>query len=164
MYVVYNKSGFGVNANYGVLTGFMEYYLSTRRWHPLTVALRAGGATTHGDVPWYELPTLGADSGLRGYFKNRWAGTSSAYLNGELRYQLLERTEGFIPIKVGVKAFYDYGRVFQKNREESGDWRSGYGFGFYLVPLNEALTVSISVSFSDEESVYPAFSIGAPLR
>ena len=67
-------------------------------------------------------------------------------------------------MKVGLKAFYDYGRVFSDVENESTDWRSGYGFGLYVVPLTESLTISLSFGFSDEESIYPVFSVGTPLR
>ena len=154
----------GDTENYGVANGSIEYYLSSKTKHPLTFGLRVGGALSHGNVPWYKLPTLGDKNGLRGYFENRFAGESTAYLNTELRYQLFEKYTSVVPIKVGIKAFYDRGRVFLDDPEESNTWRYGYGFGFYIVPLNESLTISLSASFSDEESVYPVFSIGTALR
>ena len=154
----------GDNENYGVAKGSIEYYISTRTKNPLTLGFRGGGAISHGDVPWYKLPTLGDRNGLRGYFENRFAGESSAYVNVELRYQLFEKYTPFVPVKVGIKAFYDRGRVYTENTDESNSWRYGYGFGFYMVPLSEGLTISLSASFSDEENVYPVFSIGTPLR
>jgi len=101
---------------------------------------------------------------LRGYVGNRFVGDSEAYMNLELRYQLFQKYTSFLPIKVGVKAFYDRGRVFVDDLAETDKWRTGYGFGFYLVPLTEAVTISVSIAFSDEESVFPAIGIGAPLR
>jgi hypothetical protein len=152
------------NRNFGVAEGAIEYWLSTRQKHPLTLGLRAGGALSHGDVPWYELPTLGNANGLRGYFDRRFAGEKSAFFNAEFRYQILEKYTSLIPVKVGVKAFYDRGRVFYNGDPESDHWRDGYGFGLYFVPLSERLTLSLSISFSDEESLYPVFGIGTPLR
>lgn len=63
-------------------------------------------------------------------------------------------------------AFFDRGRVFFDGIEEQDNWRDGYGFGFgfYIVPLNESFTISLAAGFSDEERVYPIFSIGTPLR
>ena len=150
--------------NFGVAQGSLEYYLSTKANNPLTFGLRIGGAVSHGDIPWYKLPTLGNANGLRGYFENRFAGESSAYMNFELRYQLFHKYTSFLPIKVGVKAFYDCGRVFFDGIEERDSWRDGYGFGFYIVPLSDAFTVSLGVGFSDEENIYPVISIGTPLR
>jgi hypothetical protein len=152
------------SSDFGIAKGEIEYYLSSRREHPVTLGFRAGGATSHGDVPWYKLPNLGSASGLRGYVEERYTGDSNAFFNTELRYQFAEKETPIVPIKLGIKIFYDYGRVFQSGLDESADWRSGYGFGFYMVPLDESLTFSLSFGFSDEESVYPLFSIGTPLR
>lgn len=150
--------------NFGIASGEIEYYLSTLNRHPLTLGFRVGGATSHGNVPWYKLPLLGSSHGLRGYVDERFVGDSNAFINTELRFQILKRNTSIVPIKAGIKVFFDYGRVFQSNLEESKDWRYGYGIGFYLVPLDEAITVSLSVGFSDEETFYPKFSIGTPLR
>ena len=152
------------NFSYRILTGHLEYYMSTRNRHPFTLGLRAGGATTDGAVPWYHLPTLGTDNGLRGYIEQRWTGDENVYFNSELRYEVARARTSLVPVKIGVKVFYDYGRVFSDVEDESTDWRSGYGFGLYVVPLTESLTISLSLGFSDEESVYPVFSVGTPLR
>jgi hemolysin activation/secretion protein len=152
------------SSNFGILSGDSEYYLSSRNKHPFTLGLRIGGATTHREVPWYKLPILGTAKGLRGYVDERFAGDATAYFNTELRYQLFEKNTSIVPVKVGVKAFFDYGRVFQSGIDESDDWRSGYGFGFYVVPFDESITFTISLGFSEEESFYPVFSVGTPLR
>ncbi|GJM36140.1 MAG: hypothetical protein DHS20C18_51410 [Saprospiraceae bacterium] len=150
--------------NFGVATGFVEYFMSTRWSLPLTLGLRVGGATSHGDIPWFKLPTLGTNHGLRGYVQDRFVGKSMVYYNTELRFQLLNARTSIVPIKIGIKAFYDRARVFSDDKEESNEWRNGYGFGLYIVPLNESLTLALTFGFSDEESVYPVFSIGTPLR
>ncbi|PHN03642.1 BamA/TamA family outer membrane protein [Flavilitoribacter nigricans] len=149
---------------FGTATGEIEYYVSSRNRHPVTIGLRVGGAFSYGDVPWYKLPTLGSTNGLRGFVETRFAGTSSAYFNSEIRYQLAEKTTSIVPVKIGIKAFYDRGRVFVRDLEERRDWHAGYGFGVYLVPLDESLAISLSLGFSEEESAYPIFSIGTPLR
>ncbi|HFA51291.1 MAG TPA: hypothetical protein ENJ95_19940 [Bacteroidetes bacterium] len=149
---------------FGVADGEMEYYFSTKKKHPVTVGLRAGGAVSHGDVPWYKLPGIGTNSGLRGYVQDRFTGESAAYFNAELRYQLVDTETSIVPVKVGLKAFYDFGRVSFGGTGESKEWRSGYGFGFYIVPLDESLTLSLTLGFSDEETAYPVFSVGTPLR
>jgi hypothetical protein len=149
---------------YDLIGGQVEYYLSNRTRRPLTLALRLGGTHGSGDLPWYKLPLLGNDSGLRGYFRNRFAGESAAFFNSEIRYQFVDTYTAVLPVKVGVKVFYDRGRVFFEKEEESKKWRQGYGFGVYLVPLVENFTLSLSLSFSEEETAYPVFSVGTPLR
>ncbi|MCB9277221.1 MAG: hypothetical protein H6564_24520 [Lewinellaceae bacterium] len=153
----------GADGNFGILSGDMSFFFSTRTGRPLTLGLRLGGAMSHGEAPWYKLPTLGNASGLRGYFDNRFTGESITYFNSELRYQFAAKDVAFLPFKAGVKVFFDTGRAYQDS-EERNSWHSGYGFGFYFVPLDEAFTLSLSAGFSEEESFYPKFSVGTPLR
>lgn len=150
--------------NFGVSRGEIEYYLSSRSKRPLTLGLRLGGALSFGDVPWYKLPTLGFTNGLRGFVETRFAGTSSAYFNSEVRYLLIEKKTSIVPVKLGLKAFFDRGRIFAEDREESKVWHNGYGFGVYFVPFDESLAVSFSLGFSEEETGYLMFSVGTPLR
>lgn len=151
-------------ADFGKASGWVSYFLSTKGAHPLTLGLRAGGATSYGDLPWFQLPTLGTNNGLRGYIQDRFAGASTAFFNSELRYQFVHANTAIVPVKIGVKVFMDYGRVFHTEITEPSDWRMGYGFGLFLTPLSERLTLSLSFGFSEEESIYPVFSLGMPLR
>jgi hypothetical protein len=159
----YGRFVSGHDGGYGVFDGSLEYYLSSRSRHPITFGLRLGAADSHGDVPWYDLPTLGDYNGLRGYFHHRFTGKSKTYAQTELRFQFLEKETVLVPIKAGMKIFFDYGRLLG-NEESNSEWRQGYGLGFYLVPLEGNFTVSLSVGFSDEERFYPTFGIGTPLR
>jgi hemolysin activation/secretion protein len=152
------------NENFGLFSASLEQYFSNRVRRPITLGLRLGGAKGHGTIPWYKLPTLGNNSGLRGYFENRFAGKSMLFFNSELRYQFVNTYTAVVPVKAGVKVFYDRGRVFQEGAELNKNWRQGYGFGFFLTPLDENYTISLSFGFSEEESVYPVFSFGTPLR
>ena len=151
--------------NYGVLSGALEYYTSSRTKNPITLGLRAGGAVGYGDVPFYKQMALGSTSGLRGYTRNRFLGESSLFFNSELRLQLFEKYTSFIPIKFGLKAFYDLGRVYSDfDGDNDPGFHSGYGFGVYLIPLRETFTISVSLSFSEEESLFPLISVGTPLQ
>lgn len=151
------------NSNFSILSGTLEQYFSTPTKRPFTLGLRAGGAKGFDDIPWYKLPMLGATTGLRGYYQNRFASKSILFFNSEVRYQFLEIKTSFVPLKIGVKAFYDVGQVFQPNEENLDKWRSGYGFGFFVVPLDERYTFSVSLGFSTEETIYPSISFGRPL-
>jgi hypothetical protein len=157
-------TGAETGGNFGVARGELEYYISSRNEHPLTLGIRIGGAWTHGDAPWYKLPTLGFTHGLRGYLEDRFVGESSAFFNAEFRYQLWEVNTSIVPMKAGIKVFYDRGRVFHNERDISQVWHDGYGFGVYVVPLDEALTISLTFGFSREESGYPIFSVGKTLQ
>ena len=126
---------------------------------PLTWSLRVGGSTSTGDIPFYKLVYLGQNNNLRGFFQNRFTGESSAFINTELRYELTEFQTPIFPLKFGLTAFYDRGRVYS-DEDTSNDWHYGYGAGFYLVPLKEEISLNISVAFSDEESGLVLLGIG----
>jgi len=150
--------------SYGYLDGAIEYYISTTNKRKITLGLRFGGAKGYGDIPFYKMPNLGGTNGLRGYTGQRFTGDSKIYFNSELRWQLLHRYTSIFPIKAGVKAFFDAGRVYSGDPNESNKWHTGYGGGIYIVPFTEAFIISISVGFSDEESFYPIIGIGTPLK
>ena len=151
--------------SYGYLDSFIEYYLSTVNKRKITLGLRFGGAKGHGDIPFYKMPNLGGSNGLRGYTGQRFTGDSKIYFNSELRWQLVDRYTPLFPIKLGVKVFFDTGRVFYPDAvNESNKWHPGYGGGLYIVPFEEAFIISVSVGFSDEESFYPIIGIGTPLK
>jgi len=149
---------------YGIAASSIEYYISTKHQNPITLGVRFGGAVSHGDVPFYHLPNIGGASGLRGFIGERFTGESSLYFNSEIRWQLFHRYTSFVPIKFGLKAFYDTGRVFSDfDDANSSKWHAGYGAGIFIVPMNEAVSISLQVGFSEEESFYPVISFGKAL-
>ncbi|WP_368662561.1 BamA/TamA family outer membrane protein [Zobellia laminariae] len=151
-----------MNSNYGITEAFFEQYLTTRSKTPITLGLRFGGSTIYGEgtIPFYKLKYLGQNSNLRGYVNNRFTGKSTLYLNSELRLQLAEFHTSIVPMKFGIKGFYDSGRVYS-DFDTNSDWHQGYGFGLYLVPLSEEFAIGVSAGFSDEESALVLFSIGS---
>ena len=61
------------------------------------------------------------------------------------------------PATVGLLAFNDIGRVWERN-EDSNKWHNATGAGIWLAPLNQ-LVATFSVGFNDEETL-PFFSFG----
>ena len=164
-------NGFITNADnnpddsYGIISGFIEQYYSTRGKSPLTLGLKVGGATSYNDesIPFYKLPLLGQNNNLRGFDNNRFSGRSVMYVNTEVRMPVASFRTSFLPLKLGVKAFYDGGRVFS-DFDTSAAWHNGYGAGIYLVPVSESFAINLSAGFSDEESVLILFGIGTTFR
>ncbi|MCF0069036.1 outer membrane protein assembly factor [Dyadobacter sp. CY261] len=140
----------------------LEQYLSTHNKNPLTLGLRLGGGIAKGKLPFYKLFSLGQLNDLRGFKRNRFTGESKGFLNTELRWQLTETQNTFIPLKMGVRAFYDVGRVWAKNDPDNADyWHQGYGGGFYITPFREQFAFNISAGTSREESLLLMISIGS---
>ena len=81
------------------------------------------------------------------------------FLNSELRLQLLEVSTAIVPLRIGNKVFFDTGKIIQSG-ESSDKWHNGYGFGIYIVPLEERFTLSASVGFSSEETALLRIRLG----
>lgn len=143
----------------------VEQYLSTHSKNPLTLGLRFGGGIAKGQLPFYKLFSLGQLNDLRGFKRNRFTGESKGFLNTELRWQLTETRNTFVPLKMGVRAFYDVGRVWAKNDPDNANyWHQGYGGGFYITPFREQFAFNISAGTSKEESLLLMISIGSFFR
>ena len=145
--------------NYGITRASFEGFVTAYLKRPVTLGIRVGGSKTYGEVPFYKLKYLGQNNDLRGYLRNRFTGESTIFLNTELRWELSEFRTAFFPIRFGLKAFYDTGRVYS-DFDLTDDWHSGYGAGFYLIPLREEISLNISLAFSDEESGLLLIGIG----
>lgn len=140
----------------------LEHYISTRWRHPVTVGIAAGGGISQGDIPFYKLFSLGQTNGLHGYVTNRFTGSSRAYVDTEIRWQLLETHHTFIPFKAGIRGFYDMGRVWADTDLASAEyWHQGYGAGVYVAPFANRLALEVNTGFSDEEDWLLNFKVGA---
>ncbi|MEJ1237996.1 BamA/TamA family outer membrane protein [Chryseolinea sp. T2] len=119
----------------------LENYVSTWSKNPFTLGLELGGGITDGQLPFYKLFSIGQTNNLNGFKRNRFTGESKAFLNTEVRWQLTETRNTFIPLKVGLRAFYDIARVWADSDDSSADiWHYGYGGGFYITPFREQLS------------------------
>lgn len=148
------------NSNYGKTLSFIEYFAGIQ---PFTIGLKFGGGGSYGKIPFYNLFTLGQNTYLRGYRNNRFTGEAMAFFNSELRAQLFDVKTLLVPLRIGLRGFYDTGRIFQSG-EDSKTWHSGYGFGLYIVPLEATYTLHLSASFSSEESLLITFGLGGTFK
>ncbi len=152
--------------NFSFVFASIEYYNSTRNKNMLTLGIKFAGTKGFGSLPFYKQSNLGGDTGLRGYTSNRFTGESMAYLNSELRWQLSREKNQYSPAKFGLLAFYDTGRVFEKDKKIDllSNLKYGYGGGFYIVPYSRSFSLSFTLAWSEEESFYPGFTFGTFLN
>ncbi|MDB5232845.1 MAG: metallophosphoesterase [Chitinophagaceae bacterium] len=116
-----------------------------------------GGKIFSKDYPYYMALDLGQNNFLRGFRKNRFAGTSMAYSSFELRYKLGNSKSYILPGDFGLIGFADVGRVWFEN-ENSRKWHFAKGGGVYFAPFN-AVLFTATVAFSPEETL-ANFSVG----
>ena len=157
------------NRNYqqfGKVGGVFEQYFTTYNSMPFTFALRGGITKGFGRIPFYLQPRLGGNNYLRGYTSNRFFGRSLYFFNTEVRWRLLADKKASIPYEFGISGFYDIGKVsnYDGIYEEGSKYHKGYGFGIFIIPFDERFTLSAYMSFSEENTFYPQFTIGSAIN
>jgi outer membrane protein assembly factor BamA len=106
---------------------------------------------------YFQMLNLGANNFLRGFRKDRFSGTSVAYISLEAQIKLFDSKSYIFPGPVGLIVFNDLGRVWLKG-ERSEEWHDAYGAGFYYAAYNFAL-ISATMAYSREERLFN-FSVG----
>ncbi|GAA4320821.1 BamA/TamA family outer membrane protein [Compostibacter hankyongensis] len=160
-YVNVALSGFaGLNqaaGDYGRLTAEAALYKSINLKGTLVIGERIGGGIMLGKPAFYQSLFLGGQDNLLGFRKYRFAGTGMLYNNLELRIKLATFNGYILPGQLGLRGFYDVGRVWQKE-EASQRWHQGVGGGLYFAPAEMAL-VSFVMGYSPE-GWYPYIRFG----
>lgn len=145
----------GTKGNFGLTQAFAQYYGTAWILIPVTLVVKGGGAKNYGnndDIPFYKFTSLGLREGLRGYYRNRFSGDASLYLNTELRLALGRSKNSFLPFSYGAFGFYDRGRVYL-NGASPGGWHQGYGAGLYISPVSDQFAFSVSYQKSVENNL-----------
>lgn len=136
--------------SYGALTTEFRFYINPGQ-SGLVIANRLGGGTTVGKPTFFQRMQLGGVNSLRGFNSKRFTGNSMFYSNLDLRLKLFNFTSYLVPGTVGMVAFTDVGRVWEKG-EHSGRWHQGYGGGLYVMP-GEVILLQASVGASKETNM-----------
>ena len=87
------------------------------------------------DYEFYQAATID----LRGFRDNRFIGKQSFYQYSDLRLDMGKLKNPFTPLKYGLFAGFDYGRVWFPG-ERSHSWHTSYGGGIWLTFLNKFTT------------------------
>lgn len=117
-----------------------------------TLAVRIGGETTSGRLPFQEAAVVGGRRNLRGWSSERFAGDASVYGSAELRTRL-SRFTLMVPGDLGVFALLDAGRVYVDGDSPAG-WHWGYGGGFWLSLVDQAQTLTFTVAGGEERTIF----------
>jgi hypothetical protein len=155
----------GLNSNSNPITKFesnMAVYASLANPSNVIAVLRIGGGHIFSEhFEYFQALTLGANNYLRGFRKDRFAGSSMAYADLELRLKLLDVHSYILPGSLGVVGFNDFGRVWMRG-ENSHLWHDAYGGGLYFTPFNMVI-LSVTTALSGEETLFN-FTIGAKIN
>ncbi|MFL5454186.1 MAG: hypothetical protein ACJ78V_19885 [Myxococcales bacterium] len=156
--VRYSPALFDNDSAFTKLRGEASTFLGGHILTDLLLDLRVAGERNWGRYPFFDAAFIGGTafvSGLdpnavfgggvlRGYDLNRFAGDSSVVGNAELRITLGKATV-FLPLRYGLSALGDTGRVFVAG-ESSSKWHYGAGGGLWLAIYASAAGAVLSSS------------------
>jgi hypothetical protein len=119
-----------------------------------TVALGFHVDTTVGDLPFYDLPSLGGASTLRGYIANRFTDDSAWHAVAEYRFWVIPRgfrlTRAIRVERVGLALFGELGTVAPSLDDlPQARIHASYGVGL-RISLERVATFRADLGFSDE--------------
>lgn len=132
------------------LAGSFSFYHTLVR--KLTFAHRTGASTNFGDYEFYQANTLGGSRNLRGWWRDRFAGTTAFFQNTELRYSFLDIRSYILRGQAGLFGFFDDGRVWVEE-EKSSKFHLSFGGGLYFIPFN-VVALSLYIGRSSEVTTF----------
>jgi outer membrane translocation and assembly module TamA len=142
-----------VTADFGGLDGSVAGYVGSQK---LVLATQVGGRMLWGPYPWFESAGISGRGGgiggagrVRGYYDGRFRGDSSLYGNAELRFWIGHRKKAVLPLRWGLTAFCESGRVWYAG-EDSKKWHTGYGVGLLVQLIGTPMSVGGSVANGTE--------------
>ncbi|MCG8581804.1 MAG: metallophosphoesterase [Bacteroidales bacterium] len=109
----------------------MQSYLTITNHPQLVLANNIGYQSINGEAQFYQYPNLGNRTNLRGYRNNRFRGDKVFYENLDLRLQLIDWDNRFLPMDIGVLGGFDVGRVWLDG-EDSNKWHHSQTVGMWM--------------------------------
>ena len=152
--VFLESGGMVYPASHGLSESFSRSHVDVRGFvggtgtPALTLALRAFGEKSWGNVPFFELPSLGGWRGLRGLSIGRFVGDAVVLGSMEVRASLWN-VDLLVPSTMGIAGFIESGRVFVRG-ESSTLWHGSYGGAFWCAPWSRDNTIAVAVAGSGE--------------
>ncbi|MEM7574108.1 MAG: ShlB/FhaC/HecB family hemolysin secretion/activation protein [Bacteroidota bacterium] len=158
----YNLTLSEVGDDFPYLRGAMSLTQKLDRNGNIVIANRVGFSHIFtDDFLYFQASTLGGfgpDANFRGFRRERFAGSTSFYLNNDLRLRLINSRNASLPFSLGLLAGFDYGRVWQPE-EDSDKWHTGYGGGVWISPF-DLMTINVSIFAGDDGRSWGSVSGG----
>ncbi len=126
----------------------VSFYLTVSNRPKVVVANSVGYKLIEGEAQFYQYPSLGNRSNLRGYRKDRFRGESLFFNNSDVRMRLAKWDNDYLPMDVGILGGYDVGRVWL-DEEDSDTWHNSKTIGVWFDVL-EMFVLQPYYSFTKE--------------
>ena len=96
-----------------------------------------GYGLNYGNWEFFDAQFLGQGQNLRGFFMNRFAGSSRIYTSMEINQSLLKKRLWGVITDIGIGGLFDTGRVFIDNDPTNSDtWHKAVGGQGWVTFLN----------------------------
>jgi hypothetical protein len=143
---------------YGYLKSKVTFYNALTSNEKLVLKTNIQTAFNFGNkFEFYQGVTAGADTGLRGYRRNRFTGKSALVGSADIRYSFNDFKIELFPIQMGIYAGADLGRVWTPSGT-SEKWHYSRGGGLW-VNSQGGLGGTVS-AFNSEEGTRFSFGLG----
>ncbi|MBR8537741.1 hypothetical protein KDU71_19375 [Carboxylicivirga sediminis] len=116
----------------------MQTYLTIANHPQVVLANNVGYELISGEAQFYQYPNLGNRTNLRGFRNNRFRGNKALYENLDLRIQLFNWDNRYLPMDIGILGGFDIGRVWL-NGEHSNDWHHSHTTGLWMDVLEQII-------------------------
>lgn len=138
--------------------GFWRWIIEARYLHRVYRDrwVHAMRATYHGidadrRTPFWELPTLGGASNLRGFGVGRFTSDNYLLFSAEERFRLVELVLSRNNLIIEAAGFFDAGRVYGRGGGlENSDWSFVPGAGIRMLLPDSAIVARFDVGLGDE--------------
>ncbi|MGG8496630.1 metallophosphoesterase [Tenacibaculum sp. TC6] len=145
---------------FGYIKSSLAFYQNLVYNRSLVFASEVGTHLTIGNrFEIYQAVTLGGDRNLRGFNRQRFSGTKSFYHSNDVRLRFGEIQTSFLPLKAGMTAGFDYGRVWSPREAENSLWHTSYGGSLWLSGI-DVFTLNLSYFQGNKNENRVALSVG----
>ncbi|OAN18566.1 hypothetical protein A3K86_06675 [Photobacterium jeanii] len=142
-YLVFN-SQLGSQASYEKLDVQHRFYHSLEQGR--VIATYAAYQQAWGDIPYYDMPTLGGPTSMRGYYQGQYRDRTTAELTTEYRHTF-KRNNGELS-NHGITLWTGVGSVAESAKQLSDHLLLSYGVG-YRYEVQPRMNVRLDLGFSE---------------
>ena len=137
--------------------GFSAIEMDLRKFFALdeqVLALRSSSALQYGNVPFYQLVSLGDQQRMRGYVWGEYRDRFAWFNQAEWR-------SGFNAYGIGVAAFAELGAVGSSWEDLTGHWRASFGGGLRLkLDLESKMHLRVDAAYTTDSNFGVYIGIG----
>ena len=164
-----NRKGLTLNAHLELPANQKpNYYAIFAHCFTCSISLNAvrnvSRALTQDNFEFYQAATLGDQTGLRSYRRERFTGKQSFVQSTDIRFNLRRKSSNFLPFNIGFYGGFDYGRVWIDDSAvlnasfNTNNWNTSVGGGLFISAYN-LITANVS-AFSSDDGLRLAFNLG----